>query len=64
MYIVNKRWLLQGRNLMKESIFGTLRLYFKRFHFTYVTFMAAKYQIDIYIYVTFIRRWRSSWGIS
>lgn len=41
MYILNKRWILQGRNLMKESIFGMLRLYFKRFHFMYVMFMAA-----------------------
>lgn len=40
MYIVNKRWILQGRNLMK-SIFGVLRLYFKSFHFMYIMFMAA-----------------------
>lgn len=41
MYIVNRRWILQGRNLMKESIFGMLRLYLQRFHFMYVTLVAA-----------------------
>lgn len=61
MYIVNKRCILQGRNLMKESIFGMLRLYLQRFHFMYVMLMAASIR---YIRVTFIPRRRSLWGIS
>lgn len=53
MYIVNKRWILQGRNLMKESIFGMLRLYLQRFHFMYVMLVAASIRC---IRVTFIPR--------
>lgn len=61
MYIVNKRWILQGKKMMKEYIFGMLRLYLKRFHFMYVMFMAANIRD---IYVTFIGRWRFLWGTS
>lgn len=59
MCFANRGWILQGRNLMKGSIFGMLRFYLKRFHFMCITLMAAGVR---YVCVTFIYVCGDPWG--